>query len=347
MHGLRRHNHRFAPCQNCRRFGVLRISCSEIARFEHKLAGKKILGVFRRQPAAVLRDPDWYDLVLLFIDCIQNRCGRKQRYLVLSAAAAKKYTHPYLVHDFPVWTRGQLCVNHRYGSVGTMPVMSRLKLVVFDIAGTIIEDHGEVVHAFAKALSENGIPFVESELLRWKGASKREVIRHFAEKLDLKGDLDEKVESSYRTFRSELERCYSENLTPIAGADDTFRWCKDRGILIATTTGFYREISELILKQTGWRNFFVANISSSDVRQGRPAPYMIFHAMEAAGISNVAEVMNVGDTPLDLRSGSNARVAGVVGVLTGAHVHQSLEREPHTHIINSVAELPDLIEKSF
>src|SRR5215469_1104307 len=214
--------------------------------------------------------------------------------------------------------------------------MSRIKLVVFDIAGTIIEDHGEVVHAFAKALAENGIPFVESELLRWKGASKREVIRHFAGKLDLKGGLDEKVEDSYRTFRSELERCYSENLTPIAGAADTFRWCKDRGILMATTTGFYREISDLVLQQTRWQDFFAANISSSDVRQGRPAPYMIFHAMEVAGISNVAEVMNVGDTPLDLQSGTNAGVVGVVGVLTGAHDRQKLEREPHTHIISSV-----------
>lgn len=223
--------------------------------------------------------------------------------------------------------------------------MSRIKLVVFDIAGTIIEDHGEVVHAFTKALAENDIPFVESELLQWKGASKREVIRHFAGKLDLKGYLDEKVEAAYRTFRSELERCYSENLTPIAGAADTFRWCKSQGIMIATTTGFYREISDLVLNRTGWENFFVANISSSDVRQGRPAPYMIFHAMEAAGISNVAEVMNVGDTPLDLQAGTNAGVEAVVGVLTGAHDRQTLEREPHTHIINSVAELPGLIER--
>ena len=225
--------------------------------------------------------------------------------------------------------------------------MPRIKLVIFDIAGTIIEDHGEVVRAFATALRENGITFAEDELLQWKGASKREVIRHFAERLDLKGDLNEKVESSYRTFRSELERCYSENLSPISGAADTFRWCKGQGILMATTTGFYREISELILRQTGWQNFFAANISSSDVRQGRPAPYMIFHAMEAAGIGNVNEVLNVGDTPLDLQSGANAGVAGVVGVLTGAHDRQMLDREPHTHIINSIAELPALIERFF
>ena len=227
------------------------------------------------------------------------------------------------------------------------PAMSRIKLVVFDMAGTIIEDHGEVVRAFAKALMENGILFVEDELTRWKGASKREVIRHFVSQSDVKGDVEEKVETAYRRFRSELERCYTEKLVPIRGAVETFGWCRDHEILLATTTGFYKEISDLVLKQTGWRQFFAVNISSSDVQQGRPAPYMIFRAMEATGVMNVKEVINVGDTPLDLQSGSNAGAAGVVGVLTGSHDSESLRAVPHTHILNSIAELPELIASAF
>jgi len=225
--------------------------------------------------------------------------------------------------------------------------MSRIRLVVFDIAGTIIEDHGEVLRAFAKALMEDGIPFAEEELKAWKGASKREVIRHFVERLDPRGDVEERVENSYSRFRAELENCYAEKIVPVAGAVETFHWCKQLGILLATTTGFYREISELVLRLTGWQDFFVANISSSDVHQGRPAPYMIFRAMEAAGVKSVKDVVNVGDTPLDLQAGSNAGVAGVVGVLSGAHGRNSLEREPHTHILNSVAELPQLIGRAF
>jgi len=134
---------------------------------------------------------------------------------------------------------------------GRIPGMSRIRLAVFDIAGTIIEDHGEVIRAFATALMENGILFVEEELKRWKGASKREVIRHFARQADPKGDIDQKVETSYRRFRSELENMYAEKLAPIEGAVETFRWCEEQNILLATTTGFYREISDLVLRQTG------------------------------------------------------------------------------------------------
>jgi phosphonatase-like hydrolase len=225
--------------------------------------------------------------------------------------------------------------------------MPSIKLIVFDIAGTIIEDHGEVVSAFACALQKNGIPFTPEDLKRWKGASKREVIRHFVEALGPNSKLAETVETTYQCFRSELESLYGRRIDPIESAAATFDWCRDRGILMATTTGFYREVSELILDKMGWRSLFAANISSSDVRQGRPAPYMIFRAMEASGVLDVRQVINVGDTPLDLQSGRNASVRGVIGVLTGAHDRASLEREPHTRIVDSVAELPELVESSF
>lgn len=225
--------------------------------------------------------------------------------------------------------------------------MSAIKLVVFDIAGTIIEDHGEVVRAFSAALEKNGIPFSKEELKRRMGASKREVIRHFAEQLQLAKPLPDIVETTYDCFRGELEKLYAERITPIEGAADTFQWCRDRDIQIATATGFYREISDLILKKTGWKDAFTANISSSDVRLGRPAPYMIFRAMEATGVQNVQDVINVGDTPLDLQSARNAGVRGNIGVLSGSYDRQSLEREPHTHVINSIAELPTLIEREY
>lgn len=224
--------------------------------------------------------------------------------------------------------------------------MAAIKLVVFDIAGTIIEDHGEVVSAFSVALRKNDIPFPEHELKRWKGASKREVIRHFVEQSGNRNPA-ELVEATYLCFCAELERLYSGQLTPVAGASETFDWCSKHEIQMASTTGFYSEISDLILKKTGWRDVFAANISSSNVRQGRPAPFMIFRAMEATGVQNVRQVINVGDTPLDLQSGHNAGVRGVVGVLTGEHDRKSLESAPHTHIIGSIAELPELIRREF
>jgi phosphonatase-like hydrolase len=222
--------------------------------------------------------------------------------------------------------------------------MQTVRLVVFDVAGTIIEDHGEVADAFQQALRKNGISIADGQLMEWRGASKREVIRHFVEEqFGTASDRGPLIEQTYAEFRVLLEGRYRQGVTPISGAEATFKWLAKRKIKIATTTGFYREVNELILEQTGWRGMIDAVVSSSDVRQGRPAPFMIFHAMEATGVTSVSEVVNVGDTPLDLQSGTNAGVTAVVGVLTGPVPKERLQREPHTHLIGSVADIPALI----
>ena len=225
--------------------------------------------------------------------------------------------------------------------------MDAIKLVIFDVAGTIVEDRGEVLCAFADALERHGIRYTDDELKEWKGASKKEVIRHFVKRQNAEAD-EAAIEAVYGNFRSELEQHYRENgVAPITGAAGTFTWLKERGILIATTSGFYREVADLILHAAGWHETFAANVSSSDVSAGRPAPYMIFRAMEAAGVCNVREVINVGDTPLDLQAGTNAGVRNVIGVLTGLHTKERLQREPHTALLPSVAALPEWIEERY
>ena len=70
---------------------------------------------------------------------------------------------------------------------------------------------------------------------------------------------------------------------------------------------------------------------------------MLFHVMETVQIDSVGAVMAVGDTPLDLRAAHNAGLSGMVGVLSGAGTEEQLRREPHTHILASVAGLPALL----
>jgi phosphonatase-like hydrolase len=228
--------------------------------------------------------------------------------------------------------------------------MGTVRLVIFDIGGTIIEDHGEVVASFCTALAANGLTATDAELRELKGSSKRDVIKKFVEQQWGKGDAgnEERIHKAYEEFRAELEHRFSNGgVKPIPGAESTFAWLKRHNIVCATTTGFYRSVTELILSSAGWRDTFAANICSEDVKEGRPAPHMIFRAMQAARIGDVRGVLNVGDTPLDLQAGTRAGVLGVIGVLTGLHKEDRLLREPHSHLIASVASLPSLIETHY
>jgi phosphoglycolate phosphatase-like HAD superfamily hydrolase len=83
-------------------------------------------------------------------------------------------------------------------------------------------------------------------------------------------------------------------------------------------------------------------ISPDEMPAGRPAPYLIFQAMQKLGVHAVARVAVIGDTALDLEAGSNAGASWVVGVLSGAHDVGVLGRTRHTHLLPSIAELPAL-----
>ncbi len=70
---------------------------------------------------------------------------------------------------------------------------------------------------------------------------------------------------------------------------------------------------------------------------------MILTAVLRLRIDDVAEVAVVGDTTSDLIAGTRAGASIVAGVLTGAHSAEELAAAPHTHLLGSVAELPDLV----
>jgi phosphonatase-like hydrolase len=225
-------------------------------------------------------------------------------------------------------------------------VVNGIELVVFDMVGTTIEDQNSVVEVFQRVLQENHIATTPEQIRGWRGASKRDAIRFFVEQQfgPQSAKNGERIEKVYHDFQVLLEQRYiDEGVRPIPGSEGTFTWLKEKGIKIATTTGLYHKVAKMIIHSLGWNDSIIdASICSDGVPQGRPAPYMIFRAMEAVSVTDVRAVMKVGDTPLDIRAGRNAGVQSVVGVLSGSHDEESLCRANPSHIIPSVAELPEL-----
>lgn len=219
--------------------------------------------------------------------------------------------------------------------------MNDIQLVIFDLAGTTVHDTGQVVAAFTTALAEHDINVTPDELTQVRGSSKRQAIRQF---IPDGPDQTAEADRVYVAFCRHLtERYATEGVTPIDGAAEVFKWLKSLGIRVALNTGFDRDITTLLVSALGWNTGIVdAIVCGDEVRQGRPAPYLIFHAMEATGITSVHHVATVGDTILDLQAGFQAGVRWNIGVLSGAHSRQLLELAPHTHLLQSIRELPVL-----
>ena len=216
-----------------------------------------------------------------------------------------------------------------------------LKLVVLDIGGTLIGDHGEVPDSMLGAFGRHGITVSPQEFSEWRGASKRAMVRHFVAREHKSEAL---IDPIYADFTRTVSKAY-EKVQPIAGAEQALKELAAMNLILATSTGFDGPLTKSILSRLGWQHYFVASITSDDVTDGRPAPYMLFRAMEAARVEETAAVMAVGDTPLDLQAANNGAMGAAIGVYSGAATEERLRKERSNGVLPSVAALPDLIRR--
>lgn len=209
-------------------------------------------------------------------------------------------------------------------------------LVAFDLAGTTVEDAGQVPAAFVATLAEYGVAVGAETLAGVRGASKREAIARL---------VPRSADAAYASFRRQLAARYAEQAAAaVPGADEVFRWLRARGVRIALNTGFDRVTTELLLAALRWERVADAVVCGDEVAHGRPAPDLILRAMELTATADPSTVANVGDTTLDLDAGRSAGVRWNIGVLSGAHDRGRLQAAPHTHLLKSVRELTSLWE---
>ena len=240
--------------------------------------------------------------------------------------------------------------------------MSRIKLVVFDLSGTTVEDDNAVAKSLHQAAVEHGLHAGLEEFQKTIGTNKIRLYQYMIarergraveiedlERFDFPDLLDE-AKMLFDRYAVLMLDYYRRSVRAMDGAEDTFRWCRENGILVATDTGFHREVNEAIMDGLKWKEKGLTDLAV-DVEHtngvGRPAPFMIFHIMQTLGVQSVHEVIKIGDTPADLLSGYNAGCAGNIGVLSGANSAATLGKYRHTHILPSVADLPELIKREF
>jgi phosphonatase-like hydrolase len=220
------------------------------------------------------------------------------------------------------------------------------ELVVLDIAGTTIDEGLQVYRVLGETASAHGASPSQADIDRWHGAAKHEALRALLTPPAGTPPSAEVLDTVIADFRARLAAAYADHPPrPLPGVPKALADLRAAGIRIALTTGYDRDIVDSLLAGLGWDGDSVVDtvVCGSDVPIGRPAPFMIFRAMERLGVNNVARVLVAGDTPRDLQAGSNSGAALVVGVLTGASDAAELGAHRHTHLLTSVAELPALL----
>lgn len=204
----------------------------------------------------------------------------------------------------------------------------RVKAVVLDWAGTVV-DFGSLAPArtLQRLFAQYGIDLSPKEARQHMGLAKKEHIRgilsipqvreHWAHKHG--GEPGEaEVEAMYAGFIPLQFECLMEFSQLIPGVADTVAALRARDIKIGSTTGYTREMLDMLLAAVAHEGYAPdCTVAPSEVGGGRPHPFMMFECAVRLGVAPMSSMVKAGDTPADIGEALNAGSWAVGVAATG------------------------------
>ncbi|MFD0683923.1 HAD family hydrolase [Actinomadura fibrosa] len=217
-----------------------------------------------------------------------------------------------------------------------------ITIACLDLAGTTVADGDTVETAFAEAIAVLGV-------VPGTAAHRRAMARFHESRGGSKLGIFRSLFDEPRAQVAHLafERSYDQlvdrrGLRPVPGADGALERLRGAGIRVCLLTGFGRRTQARILDTLGWWDRVDLTLCPEDGR-GRPWPDLVLMAALRLGADDVRHIAVCGDTANDMLTGRRSGASIVAGVLTGAHDSTALHAAGATHVLPSVAGLPDLL----
>ena len=219
---------------------------------------------------------------------------------------------------------------------------SDLRLVIFDVDGTLVDSQSDILAAFAQAFAhaERTLP-APAQIMSIVGLSLDVAIARLVPDIcDADGAaMVEAYKDAYVTLRASTPAQQSSPFYP--GVHEGLTLLKAiPEMLLGVATGKSKRGLDKLIEAHGLEGMFVTR-QVADFHPSKPHPSMILQAMADTGVGPSQTVM-VGDTSYDMDMAAAAGVAGI-GVSWGYHTRDALTAA--RHIIDRFDELPAVLRK--
>jgi phosphoglycolate phosphatase len=215
-----------------------------------------------------------------------------------------------------------------------------LRLVIFDLDGTLIDSYANIARAVREAGALLGLPEPHpDDVPKVIGLELSQALARLFPAADPETHkrLDHEYRECFVRYRTMPD--YKEPL--FAGTYEVLDELERAGYLLGIATGKAMRGVNYLLKTQRWHGRFVT-IQTPDHAPGKPHPGMILQAIAETGVERENTVM-VGDTTFDIEM---ARAAGVgaIGVSWGNHSVAELQTAGAHRVIDRLSDLLQVIE---
>lgn len=209
---------------------------------------------------------------------------------------------------------------------------ARIKFIVFDWDGTLMDSEAQIVACLHAAIADLDLePMDDDTVKNVIGLGLREAVDTL-----VPGRDDRFHQSFVDAYR--MHWFQSESSVLFTGAREVLDIIRQNDFLLGVATGKARRGLDRVLNDTGLTSCFHAT-RCADEAPSKPHPQMLLDLMEALEVLPEETIM-VGDTEYDMEMATNAGVAKIA-VRSGVHSGERLNRHAPLVCLDRVADMPD------
>ena len=217
---------------------------------------------------------------------------------------------------------------------------NRVKAVVFDLDGTLIDSAPDICAAVNKTLAGEGIkPLGLATVTSFIGNGLpklvERVIRHVDLPLARQQDLTAATLAIYNRSPSNLTK-------PYEGVMACLDLLKSEGYHLGICTNKPFSITQKVVRELDMTPYFDALVGADTLPVKKPDPAPLHHCIKALG-SN--ETLYVGDSETDYQTATNARIP--FALFTGGYRKAGLSYFKNATVFDTFKELPEVIRTHF
>jgi phosphoglycolate phosphatase-like HAD superfamily hydrolase len=210
----------------------------------------------------------------------------------------------------------------------------KIKLIIFDLDGTLINAYPAIIKSFNYTMQKLNYPKQDDlSIRRAVGWGDKNLLKPFIDPRDLKKGLF----IYCRHHKTALLK--GSRLFPRVKM--ILRYLKNKGYKLAVASNRPTIFSLILIRHLGLGKYFDYVLCADKLKHGKPYPEILKKIMQRFNVAS-RQALYVGDMVIDVQAGRRAKIKTII-VTTGSSTKQEINKENPYRIIRRIAELAKFV----